>query len=578
MASVRSINITSSLSSTKTEDSYQNILEGTFTNLATLKVKPKITVSFTDNKYKVKLFIYIQRAGIVSANSAYFKCSYTGYSNLSNWSGVGSPVSTANNWRSWSVVPTSSNLQIISWTIGEISTSDLKPTLTRTCSGSFKVHVSGNTSESSTGSSTGIYTINVSLTLKGTAVAVTVNLDGNGGSATPKTVTPKPYPGDSLSLTNYKATRGKDSGSYSYTVRFYDGSGLYDSRTLNGTYPITYTHTGWYPLPDAKQGAWSYTVKSNATQTLYAIWSSTSGSRTPLTLSSIPSNPGKVGYTFTGWDSTIGQITRGMSISSDVNAYAQWTPKTYNVAYNLNGGAPADGYAKPVTFQKTYASAALLEETKLFRFGYEFKGWVDKAEGSTMTPLQPGSTYNDQIDAIYRSVNNANSNQGITLYAKWEPIPNNVIFNYYSDNGLEQDNESYIITSTNPFKKADPKFMRSGDYAFLGWIRGVSPDDAPPEGWSTNQGIYELADNAPKSINPVQISIPQSGKSNERVWGTTIKYYGIWTKTGKYIKIGNNWRKVSMAYVKMLDRYNNPKWYPVTDIWTKTENGWKHEI
>ena len=56
-------------------------------------------------------------------------------------------------------------------------------------------------------------------------------------------------------------------------------------------------------------------------------------------------------------------------------------------------------------------------------------------------------------------------------------------------------------------------------------------------------------------------------------WGITERYYGIWAKTGKYIRIGNSWKKVNKCFVKI-----DGLWKTVTDIWTKQNRTWKHEI
>ena len=56
-------------------------------------------------------------------------------------------------------------------------------------------------------------------------------------------------------------------------------------------------------------------------------------------------------------------------------------------------------------------------------------------------------------------------------------------------------------------------------------------------------------------------------------WGLIETYYGIWAKTGKYMKINGSWKKVNKCFVKI-----NGVWKTVTDIWTKQSGSWKHEI
>ncbi len=124
------------------------------------------------------------------------------------------------------------------------------------------------------------------------------------------------------------------------------------------------------------------------------------------------------GYTFKGWgtkasggtifdqnDTTLvpTKITSNIkSGSCSSTLYAIWTPKTYSVKYDANGGINA-----PANQTKTYGKNLTLSNTKPTREGYTFLGWSSSKTATTET-YQPGASYT--------------SNNSITLYAVWKAV------------------------------------------------------------------------------------------------------------------------------------------------------------
>lgn len=129
--------------------------------------------------------------------------------------------------------------------------------------------------------------------------------------------------------------------------------------------------------------------------------------------------PTKAGYEFAGWytqDYTdTGSITENLfgkagettTISEDITLYAKWTPNTYTVTFDANGGS---GEMDSQSF--TYDAAQNLTENKFTRSGYTFAGWNTSSEGT-------GTSY-DNSASIKNLTDEPNGN--ITLYAQWEKV------------------------------------------------------------------------------------------------------------------------------------------------------------
>lgn len=173
-----------------------------------------------------------------------------------------------------------------------------------------------------------------------------------------------------------------------------------------------------------------------------------------LTISStIPTIPG---YIFNGWaTSATGAATYRTGANHDGNItysgnaalplYAVWTPITYQVAYNANGGsgtmAPCSGNLTAWNYGQTYA----LRTNTFTRTDYRFMGWARTPNGA--------KTYNDG-----ESVSNLTptNNEVITLYAIWQYLYEKAILNDVqayrvssSSDSIENPTGTYIFLKTN---------------------------------------------------------------------------------------------------------------------------------
>ena len=111
--------------------------------------------------------------------------------------------------------------------------------------------------------------------------------------------------------------------------------------------------------------------------------------------------PSKVGYNFTNWTNTgsgsISGTTYTMGIGNST-LRANYTPKTYSVTFNANGGVTTTE-SKTVTYDSTYGDLP----TPTYS-GYRFLGWFTAATGGT--------------EVVSSTQVSLTSNQ--TLFAHWE--------------------------------------------------------------------------------------------------------------------------------------------------------------
>ena len=168
---------------------------------------------------------------------------------------------------------------------------------------------------------------------------------------------------------------------------------------------------GKYTLPDLAQ---LYTINYKLEGGKF-IDSATTTSYNAYTSFALP-EPTKEGYDFAGWytqDYTdAGSITENLfgnagetqTINADTTLYAKWTPNTYTITFDANGGS---GEMDSQSF--TYDAAQNLTANKFTRSGYTFAGWNTSSEGT-------GTSYANSA-SIKNLTDEPNGN--ITLYAQW---------------------------------------------------------------------------------------------------------------------------------------------------------------
>ncbi len=152
------------------------------------------------------------------------------------------------------------------------------------------------------------------------------------------------------------------------------------------------------------------------------------------------------GYVFSGWFNGETRFTAETELSSDITLTAKWTPNTYTVTFNANGGS---GEMETQTF--SYGIAQELSENAFTKTNYTFIGWATEPDGD--------SVYSDRQSYTTGTEN-------ITLYARWTATQYSIIYNNVenaqNDNPVDYNVESETITLK--------ELSRTG-YTFGGWFK-----------------------------------------------------------------------------------------------------------
>jgi uncharacterized repeat protein (TIGR02543 family) len=160
----------------------------------------------------------------------------------------------------------------------------------------------------------------------------------------------------------------------------------------------------------------------------------------------LPANPAKTGYNFSGWytaqngGGTV--FSAATNVTASTTVYAKWTPVSYNITYNLNDGTNG---SNPATYTIESALITLANPT---RTGYTFGGWYTEA------------VFTNQVTQIPTGSTGAK-----TFHAKWTPVSFNIAYTLNGGTNDSGNPENYTIESAL-ITLAAP--IRTG-YTFVGW-------------------------------------------------------------------------------------------------------------
>ena len=286
-------------------------------------------------------------------------------------------------------------------------------------------------------------------------------------------------------------------------------------------YRFNYEFLGWSTSSTATKATYaaggSYT--GNSSVILYAVWKykpatytvsydANGGTGAPgrqtktygVTLTLTTLIPTRRNYSFVGWskdrNATSASYTAGGSYTdnTDVTLYAVWqyTPETYTIRYDANGGTGA-----PASQTKTYGVPLTLSAVKPTRAGYEFLGW--STDPMTMlTNYAPGERYTDEVS--------------ITLYAVWRYVPKTYTVSYDANGGgntpasqTKTEDVTLTLTSTIP--------TRYG-YTFKGWATSSSATSATYQAGGSYTANESVTLYAVWEINTYTVSFDANGGTN----------------------------------------------------------------
>ena len=255
-----------------------------------------------------------------------------------------------------------------------------------------------------------------------------------------------------------------------YTVSFESNGGStiasqhinYNSVAMQPSNPSKtgYSFAGWYS-DIGLTSPYDFATPVTADITLYAKWtinnytvrfesnggSAVTDKNAEYNTSIIaPTEPTKIGYTFSGWynDSSLtSAYDFDTPITADITLYAKWTINNYTVSFNSSGGST-------ITSQHIdYNSMTIEPATPPIKTGYTFAGW-----------------YSD-IDLINAYNFMTLVTADITLYAKWTINSYTVSFNSNGGSTVDLQHINYNGAAVQPDNPT-----RVG-YTFVGWCSDV---------------------------------------------------------------------------------------------------------
>jgi uncharacterized repeat protein (TIGR02543 family) len=187
----------------------------------------------------------------------------------------------------------------------------------------------------------------------------------------------------------------------------------FDSKGGSGTDPVTvqertpvpqpsdptrtgYTFAGWYTV--ATDTPFNFDAPITASTAVYAKWTRilctvtfepnggtlTGPSPVPVNHGDTitPSNPTRIGHTFSGWQDSAGTVFIATTpVTADIIVYAQWTINRYTVIFDLSGGNLSGDITNP-TRTATHGGTVSLPSVPPTKDGHIFDGWADGGDSS----------------------------------------------------------------------------------------------------------------------------------------------------------------------------------------------------
>lgn len=155
-------------------------------------------------------------------------------------------------------------------------------------------------------------------------------------------------------------------------------------------------------------------------------------------------------------------LATAKTFTEHTTLYAYWTPITYKIQYNTNGG---DGTMTETS--ATYDIPVTLATNLFYKTGYTFKGWSTTANGSV--------EYQDKAEVKNMTAANGSS---VTLYAVWDVNPYTVTYDYSTNGG---NTVSVNALSFDYGAAIDLTVTAKKDgYVFVGWNTDSTATTALP--------------------------------------------------------------------------------------------------
>lgn len=286
----------------------------------------------------------------------------------------------------------------------------------------------------------------------------------------------------------------------------------------------------------------------------------------------------RTGYIFEGWKQGEEDYHFSEEVYTDLVLTAKWTPITYRVQFDANGGE-----GEPIPEQiHTYDTDTLLPSCSYTRNGYLFGGW-SQDNGASYAAGASVRNLSDQKDAL------------IVLRAVWIPGSYTIQF---SANGGEGSMMNLALSYDETQILPKNGFKREG-YTFSGW--NTLPDGSGVA-YQSGQAVKSLTDKLGGEFilyamwegNPYQVSYDGNGASqgavenSSHIYGTKSRLnrnqfqregytFGGWTTkaNGKGKSYEDEAEVTNLTKVKDKTVILYAKWIPISYGITYHTNGGK---
>ncbi len=325
----------------------------------------------------------------------------------------------------------------------------------------------------------------------------------------------------------------------------------------NGMSRAGYSFSGWNTAANGSGDAYAdeATYTANTGVTLYAQWTvstytvayngnANTGGTAPSNqtktygINLALANQGsllKTGHSFSGWNTAAngsGDAYPGggtYSANAATTLHAQWTPDSYTVTFNANGGDLPSPTNKSVTYASTYGTLATVSRT-----GFTFMGWFTSAVGGS--EITAGTavaiTSNQTLYAHWNEKPVANAGPDETIYmtgsdVDWTPADAAAIawydandaatithsggavsqWNDKSSNGyhMKQTNGTYqpVYTASDSLLGGRPSISTGPNYKYLTMDQSVAVKrlyvvtyygDGTPATWTNHNALVGTTD------------------------------------------------------------------------------------
>lgn len=239
------------------------------------------------------------------------------------------------------------------------------------------------------------------------------------------------------------------------------------------------------------------------------------------------------------YDKDLNPVIDTYGLEEDTTLYAGWRLTKYTVKYDKNA---EDATGSMVNQEFEHDESKSLNENKYARKGYNFLHWNTSSNGS-------GKNYLDK-----EVVSNLTENDGeeVILYAIWEPIKYNIVFNKNSDDATgAMDNQ--ILEYGQKASLSDNLYSRPG-YIFKHW--SLNADDTGVH-YKNKAEVQDLSDIDGNSVTLYAIweenkhSIFYEKRFKELITSSDIPEY---IKDGDDLVLNIDISNTSNMYINMGDK------------------------